>query len=227
MRSCFNLKMKLVLITTAIFSLYQAHHRGHHGRDTLIGRHDKFHKLLDKLKANPPKCQNNETICERPENEYPRELVELLMKNINIPEEIEFYSDYFDNRAKYLRWLYQSYTSSSKDPCRSEMVDVFLPKVAHNIKGEPVYIVQQEPYDIKKISYFKCLDGEKDGCSEVSDFLSRAMTLDPSGEDIRLTDIVYPIGCLSTLVVTGTDGEDNRNMTVKDYLLNQYQLKHE
>ena len=147
------------------------------------------------------------------------------MTESNVPEEMEFYSDYFDKRAKYLRWLYEP--SFLEMRCRTQLVDVFLPKVAHNIKGEPVYIVQQEPYDIKKISYFKCLDGEKDGCSEVSDFLSRAMTLDPSGEDIRLTDIVYPIGCLSTLVVTGTDGEDNRNMTVKDYLLNQYQLKHE
>ena len=92
--------MKLALITTAIFSISQAHNRGHHGRSTLIGRHDEFHKLLDKFKANPPKCKNNETICERPENEYPRKLVELLMKNINVPEEIEFYSDYFDDRAK-------------------------------------------------------------------------------------------------------------------------------
>ena len=95
--------MKRALITTAIFSLSKAHHRGHHGPSTLIGRHDKLHKLLDKLKANPPKCKNNETICEEPENEYPRELVELIMKESNVPEEMEFYSDYFDNRAKYLR----------------------------------------------------------------------------------------------------------------------------
>ena len=51
------------------------------------------------------------------------------------------------------------------------------------------------------------------------------MTLDPSG-NIRLTDIVYPIGCLSTLVVT-EPGEYNGTMSVKDYLLSQYQLKPE
>ena len=191
--------MKLVLITTAIFSLSQAHHRGHHSRSTLIGRHDELHKLLDRLKENPPKCKNNETICEEPENEYPRELVELIMKESNVPEEMEFYSDYFDNRSKYLKWLYQSYQSSSQEvPCRSQMVEVFLPKVAHNIKGEPVYIVQQEPYDIKKISFYKCLDEQKCGDDK---FFTRVMALDPSG-DIKATDIVYPMGCLSTVVTS-------------------------
>ena len=188
--------MNLALLTTAIFSLSHAHHRGHHGPSTLIGRHDKLHKLLDKLKANPPKCKNNETICEEPENEYPRELIELIMKESNIPEEMEFYSDYFDNRAKYLRWLYEP--SFLEMPCRTQLVDVFLPKVAHNTKGEPVYIVQQEPYDIKKISFYKCLDEQECGDDK---FFTRVMALDPSG-DIKATDIVYPMGCLSTVVTS-------------------------
>ena len=109
--------MKLALITTAIFSVSQAHHHRGRGRSTLslVGRHDRLHELIEKLQANPPKCKNNETICEEPVNEYPRELVELLMKDFHIPEEMEYYSDYFDNRAKYFKWLDDQYQYQSNN----------------------------------------------------------------------------------------------------------------
>ena len=186
--------MKLTLITTALFFLSQAHHHKGRGRGTLtlLERHEKLHELIEKLESNPPICKNNETICEEPVNEYPRELVELIMKDIHIPEEMEFYSDYFDNRAKYLRWLYKS--SSQEIPCRTELVEVFLPKVAHNTDGEPVYIIQREPYHIKKMIYFRCVETHE--CDEWT-FINRVMTLDQSG-DIKETNIATPIGCFYT-----------------------------
>lgn len=208
--------MKLVLITTAIFSLSQAHHHKGRGRSTLtlVGRHDKLHELIEKLEANPPKCKNNETICEEPVNEYPRELVELLMGDIHIPEEM-FNSVYFDNRAKYFRWLNDQYQSSSQSqeiPCRTQLVEVYLPKVAHNFEGEPLYIVQREPYDIKKISYLKCLDIDKPECGE-DNFFTSVLTLDQSG-DIKVTAIANPFGCLWSRI-TGP-GEDNRTEIFQD-----------
>ena len=184
--------MKLALITTLLFSLCQAHHKGHH-RPGTRGYHEKIYKLMEDLEANPPKCRNNQTICEEPENEYPRELVELNMRDFHASEGMEFYSDYFDNRAKYLGWHFNQ-SQPLETPCRSQLVEVFIPKVAHDNKGDPVYIIQQEPYNIKKLSYFKCIDADKVGCYE-DYFYTKIMTLGQSG-DIKETTISYPSGCV-------------------------------
>ena len=194
--------MKLALITTLLFSLCQAHHTGHH-RPGSRDYHEKLMELMEKLEDNPPKCKNNQTICEEPVNEYPRELVEYNMRDFHAPEGMEFYSDYFDNRAKYLTWLFNQ-SQPVEMPCRSQLVEVFLPKVAHDYKGDPAYIIQQEPYNIKKLSYFQCIDVDKDGCYE-DYFFTRIMTLGQSG-DIRGTTISYPSGCVFTSVRDGGVG---------------------
>ena len=184
------MKLALATISTLLLTLCKAH-KGHHH----VPLHQKISNLMEKLEANPPKCRNNQTICKEPENEYPRELVELTMKDFHVPEGMEFYSDYFDKRAKYLRWLFNQ-SKPEEMHCRSQLVEVFLPKVAQDYKGDPVYIIQQEPYNIKRLAYFKCIDVDKVECHQ-DYFFDKIMTLDQSG-DIKGRIIAYPFGCVWT-----------------------------
>ena len=206
--------MKLLLITTTIQFVCQAHH--HHQTLYDRGDHNRVTELYKELEAHPPRCKNNEMICEDHENNYPRELMEYLLKyhHHHDVEDIEdFYTDYFDKRNRYLKWINQTWLPEvPESPCRNQWVEVHIPRVAHNLKNETVYIVQNEPYMVKKITYIKCLDeGGNGGCRQDKTF-AMMMTLDQSG-NMKADNIVLPFGCSYVMITNGSSDPE--------YTLNQ------
>ena len=79
------------------------------------------------------------------------------------------------------------------------------------MKNETVYIVQNEPYMVKKITYIKCLDeGGNGGCRQDKTF-AMMMTLDQSG-NMKADNIALPFGCVYVMVSNpGSDPEYTLN----------------
>ena len=78
--------------------------------------------------------------------------------------------------------------------CNMEYEEVFYPKVA-NTANDTVYIVQEQPYIIRKLAIVKCL-GSKDGTQQCfQDYEEKKMvTLDKLGV-MKPNVIFVPFGC--------------------------------
>ena len=205
----------LFLFLLIVFALCGAHHRGNN-------RHNHKPFGLDFFLQNPPKCKNDEIICEFGENEYPLDLVETLMEDYESKQNVDFYSKFFDHYESYMKWMHETGLPPFIDQhCNTKLEEVFLPKVGlapiniMKIKegfdfSDPyagvshVYIVQIEPYIVRKISFIKCLgkkDTYKDGkiaeCKQNFDGV-KMLTLGESG-NIEPNFIFLPFGCAVTV----------------------------
>ena len=183
------------------FVLCRAHHGGgHHYKSSAII------ELHEKLEQNPPKCKyqetaapnNQETICGQPENEYPWDLIELIIGDYekSHQQDTQHYSKFFEQYARYNKWRYESGLPLS-NACNMEYEEVFYPKVA-NTANDTVYIVQEQPYIIRKLAIVKCL-GSKDGTQQCfQDYEEKKMvTLDKFGT-MKPNIISVPLGCSFT-----------------------------
>ena len=190
---------------TLMFARCGAHHlRGSH-------HHQNQFKLLEKLEQNPPKCKNNEFICEDPENEYPEELIEIRMNDYakKQKDNIEFYSKFYDYNESYMKWMHETGLPPFIDQhCNTDLEEVSFPKVGMALNGSDTgtshtYIVQREPYIVRRIAFIKCL-GKKDthteGTVECKQNFSgvKVLTLDKSGI-IKPKFIIFPFGCIATV----------------------------
>ena len=179
----------------AIITFFLALCRAHHGIGRFINPYpERLHGLLEKFKQNPPKCRDQEMICEDPEFEYPGELIELILDDYEKAHEqdTKHYQPFFDKNARYKKWMYE--TKLDYQACNIEYEEIYFPKVAF-ARNEPVFIVQREPYIIKKIAVIKCL-GSKDGttqCREHYDMKSM-LVLDKNGT-MELDLVTLPFGC--------------------------------
>ena len=178
-----------------VFVLCGAHHGG--------GHHYEIVELHEKLKQNPPNCQyqpsdspgNLETICEHPGNEYPWDLIELIIGDYekSHQQDTQHYSKFWEQYPRYMKWRYESGLPLS-NACNMQYDEVYYPKVA-NTANDTVYIVQKQPYIIRKLAIVKCL-GSKDGTQQCfQDYEEKKMvTLDRSGI-MKPNVISVPFGC--------------------------------
>ena len=145
---------------------------------------------LDKiLKQNPPKCREGKMICEVPEFEYPAELITLTLD--------DYINGHQQEADNYQHFLIDAMLLTGFDhpACDTELEEIYLPGVAFSARNESVYIVQREPYTIKKIAIKKCM-GSKDRtiqCREHYD-MKKILTLDINGT-MGLDLVKLPFGC--------------------------------
>ena len=146
-------------------ALCGAHHNDHH--TNIMNKSLEIVKLHEKLEQNPPRCKYQEAICEEPENEYPRDLIELIIGEYEKGHQQDTgdYTNFFDNFAQYMKWMYETgFPRTLDQACNMQYEEVFFPKVA-STENDTVFIVQKEPYIIRKVAIVKCL-GSKDGTQE-------------------------------------------------------------
>ena len=177
-------------------ALCGAHHSSDHTKN-LFNKSMEIVQLHEKLEQNPPRCKYQETICEEPENEYPRDLIELVIGEYEKGHQHDTrdYTNFFDNLAQYKKWTYETgFPRTLEQACNMQYEEVFFPKVA-STDNDTVFIVQKEPYIIRKVAIVKCL-GSKDGTQECFQNYEeqKMLTLDKTGT-MKLNVIALPFGC--------------------------------
>ena len=179
-----------MLAITLFFALCKAHHSWNPFTD--LARLDG---LLDRFIQNPPKCRDQVMICEDTEFEYPGELIDYILDDYEKghQQDTEHYTTFFDKSTKYKKMMYD--TRFNHQACKMEYEEIYFPKVAFTNRKEYAFIVQREPYIIKKIAIIKCL-GSKDGttqCREHYDMKSM-LVLSKNGT-MELDLVTLPFGC--------------------------------
>merc|ERR1719312_360827 len=177
----------------SFFALCGAHHIGHHTIN-VFNKSMEIVQLHEKLEQNPPRCKYQEKICEGP-NEYPWDLIELVIGEYEKghQQDTRYYTNFFDKLAQHKKWMYETGFPRTQ-ACNVQYEEVFFPKVA-STENDTVFIVQKEPYIIRKVAIVKCL-GSKDGTQECFQNYEeqKMLTLDKTGT-MKLNVIALPFGC--------------------------------